>query len=427
LGEQLRSEETVKPFNIVKGCVAFAFERVKANRGAAGVDGVEIGAFEKDLENNLFKVWNRMSSGSYFPQPVRGVDIPKSDGKGTRRLGVPTVADRVAQTVAVEYLEPILERVFLDGSYGYRPGRGALDAVAVARRRCWEFDWVIDLDIKAFFDSVDHDLMRTALDRHVPHELRWIGLYVDRWMSAAMVEPGGATVVRERGVPQGGPISPVLANLFLHYAFDVWLEREFPGVAWERYADDALIHCRTRGQAEKVWAALGERMGEVGLALHPGKTRIVYCADSNRRGGGGSGEATSFDFLGFTFRARDAENKHGQYFRSFLPAASDAAMKRMGKTVRGWKLHTLTDLSQEDIAAWIGPVIQGWIAYYGRFYPSRLMRLLNRINYYLIRWVRAKYRHLRRWDDATRAWKRVTATYPNLFPHWKIVTSTYRV
>jgi RNA-directed DNA polymerase len=415
-----------KPFVIAKGRVAFAWEQVRSNRGAAGVDGVELAEFEADLEGNLYRIWNRMSSGSYFPPPVRGVDIPKDGGSGaTRRLGIPTVADRVAQTVAVGFLEPIVERIFHGDSYGYRPGRGPLDAVAVARRRCWDRDWVIDLDIRAFFDSVDHGLMGKALAAQLPHELRWIGLYADRWMKAAMVNPDGSETERVHGVPQGGPISPLLANLYLHYGFDTWLAQTFPGVEFERFADDALIHCATRFQAQRVLAALAERMGEIGLELHPDKTRIVYCADANRRRG--RDEDTRFDFLGFTFCARDAKNARGQTFRSFLPAASDKAMKRMGKVVRSWKIHTRTDLSSEDIAEFVGPVIRGWMSYYGAFYPTRLMRLLTRINYYLIRWVRAKYRHLRRWNDARRAWKRVTASRPDLFPHWKVVTSTHRV
>lgn len=284
---------------------------------------------------------------------------------------------------------------------------------------------MIDLDIKAFFDMVNHDLMNKALAAVLPHELRWIGLYADRWMKAAMIAPDGTETERNRGVQQGGPASPVLANLYLHYGFDTWLAREFPAVEFERFADDALIHCATRGQAEQVLAALEERMRQIGLELHPDKTRIVYCADANRRRG--QEEHTRFDFLGFTFRARDAKNKHGQIFRSFLPAASDKAMKWMGKTVRSWQLHRRTDLSQDELAEWISPVIRGWMSYYGAFYPARLMRLLTRINYYLIRWVRAKYRHLRRWTDARRAWKRVTAQRPDLFPHWEMVMSSYRI
>lgn len=425
----MRSEDAAggaKPFVIAKGRVAFAWEQVKANRGAAGVDGVELAEFEDRLEDHLYRVWNRMSSGSYFPDPVRGVDIPKGDRVGsTRRLGVPTVADRVAQTVAVGFLEPIVERIFHEDSYGYRPGRGPLDAVGTARRRCWRFDWVIDLDIRAFFDSVDHDLMRKALAAHLPHELRWIGLYVDRWMSAAVVEPDGTLAERSRGLAQGGPISPMLANLYLHYGFDQWMAKKFPDAPFERFADDAVVHCRSKGEAERVLVALAERMRQIGLELHADKTRIVYCADSNRRRG--KGEQTRFDFLGFTFCAREARSKNGRVFRSFLPAVSDAALKRIGREVRSWQIHRHTDVSTEEVAEFIGPKIRGWAAYYGAFYPTRLYRIWRRINWYLIRWVRVKYEHLRTWRAAKRAWAQVTDAHPDMFPHWRWTIDTQRV
>ncbi|MEX6430344.1 group II intron reverse transcriptase/maturase, partial [Ferrimicrobium acidiphilum] len=251
------------------------------NQGAAGVDGESIEEFEKDLKGNLYRIWNRMSSGSYFPPPVRAVEIPKRAG-GSRVLGVPTVSDRIAQTVVKIYLEPEVEPIFHPDSYGYRPGRSALDALGRTRERCWKFDWVIDLDIRAFFDSIDHDLMLKALAKHTKE--RWILLYVERWLKAPLEKEDGATVQRDRGTAQGSAISPLLANLFLHYAFDVWTARNFPDCPFERYADDGVIHCATEQEAKEILVALGKRLAELGLELNPDKTAIVYCKDANRKG-----------------------------------------------------------------------------------------------------------------------------------------------
>ena len=270
-----------KPFDISKWEVQDAWEKVKANKGAPGVDEVTLAEFEKDLKGNLYKIWNRMSSGSYFPPPVKAVEIPKPHGSGTRILGVPTVADRVAQTVVAARLEQAVEPVFHPDSYGYRPGRSALGAVAACRKRCWKKDWLIDLDVEKFFDSVRWDLIIKAVAAHT--DLPWVVLYVKRWLAAPLQLPDGSLLERDRGTPQGSSVSPVLANLFMHYAFDTWLAREYPGVQFERYADDAVVHCATERQAREVLAALQNRMEEVGLRLHPAKTRIIYCKDGTRR------------------------------------------------------------------------------------------------------------------------------------------------
>ena len=262
-----------KPFDISKRAVWEAWEKVKANKGAPGVDEVTVAEFESDLKNNLYKIWNRLSSGTYFPPPVRAVEIPKPHGEGTRILGVPAVGDRVAQTVVAGVIEARAEPVFHPDSYGYRPGRSALDAVAACRQRCWENDWVIDLDIRKFFDTVPWELAVKAIQAVT--DLPWVVLYVRRWLAAPLALPDGTLQQRDRGTPQGSAVSPVIANLFLHYAFDMWMAREFPGVPFERYVDDAVIHCATECQARQVLAALQERMTEVGLALHPDKTRIV--------------------------------------------------------------------------------------------------------------------------------------------------------
>ena len=351
-----------KPFQISKQEVWNAWLKVKGNKGAPGADGQSIGEFEKDLKGNLYKIWNRMSSGTYFPPPVRAVEIPKSSG-GTRILGVPTVGDRVAQTVAALVLEPRTEAVFHEDSYGYRRGKGALDAVGRCRERCWARDWVIDLDIRKFFDSVPWDLVIKAVQANVTHEQRWIVLYVRRWLAAPVVMPDGRTEARDRGTPQGSAVSPVIANLFMHYAFDKWLEREFPTVEFERYADDAVVHCATERQASEVLVALEQRMAEVGLQLHPDKTRIVYCKDRNRRRSNCAD--TSFTFLGYTFRARQAPARQGDgvMFSAFLPAVSKDALKRMSGEVRAWRIHTRSGTELEDIASWVNPVIRGWMNY----------------------------------------------------------------
>ncbi|WP_460751983.1 group II intron reverse transcriptase/maturase [Myceligenerans cantabricum] len=358
-----------KPFSISKEEVWKAYEQVKQNKGAPGIDGVTIEAFEEDLRGNLYKIWNRMSSGSYFPPPVAQVLIPKPDG-GQRALGVPTIGDRIAQTVVARRLEAQVEPVFHQDSYGYRPGLSALDAVGVCRRRCWKYDWVVDLDVEKFFDSVPWDLVVKAVQAHTDQP--WIVLYVKRWLAAPVQRPDGSLVERDRGTPQGSAVSPVLANLFLHYAFDTWMAREFPGVPFERYADDAVVHCVSQAQARLVRQAIEDRMVEVGLRLHPAKTRIVYCRDGRRRG---EHETTSFTFLGYTFRARAARDRQGNVFTSFLPAISKDALKRLSRTVRQWRLHRRTGLSFTDIAKTINPIVSGWMRYYGAFYPSALYTL----------------------------------------------------
>lgn len=402
-----------KPFGISKRAVWEAWEKVRASKGAPGVDGQSITQFESDLGNNLFKIWNRMSSGSYFPPPVRAVEIPKAHGAGTRILGVPTVADRIAQTVVARELGKKVEPIFHPDSYGYRLKRSALDAVATCRQRCWTTDWVIDLDIAKFFDSVPWDLMVKAVEANT--DLPWVVLYVKRWLHAPLALPNGSLQVRERGTPQGSAISPVIANLFLHYAFDAWLAREFPDVAFERYVDDAVVHCVSEAQARHVLAALVERMREVGLELHPDKTRIVYCKDSNRRG---SYEHTAFTFLGFTFRGRGVRTKTGKMFTGFNPAISNDALKKISAEVRSWRLHHRTNPSEADLARRINPIVRGWMQYYGAFYRSALYPLLVRINAYLMRWLRKKYKRLRGRKKAQEAWNQAVKLRPRFFAHW---------
>ncbi len=405
-----------KPFKIPKQLVWEAYQRVKANRGAAGVDGESLAAFEKDLQGNLYKIWNRMSSGSYIPPPVRRVEIEKDSG-GTRPLGIPTVADRVAQTVVKIVLEPQVEPVFHPDSYGYRPGRSALDAVGRARQRCWQADWVIDLDIKAFFDSLDHDLVERAVAHHT--ESPWVRLYIARWLRAPMQWPDGTLEPRTKGTPQGGVISPLLANLFLHYAFDHWMRRTYPDILFERYADDAIVHCRNKPQAEAVRAAIRDRFAQCGLELHPTKTRIVYCKDDDRRG---EYEQVVFDFLGYTFQPRRAKNRWGKYFVSFLPAISTKAATAIRATIREWRMaSTRNNQRLEDLAQLVNPSVRGWMNYYGRFYRSKCVQVLRHLNEALAAWARRKYQRLRRRERASMHWLgRIAQRDPKLMVRWEL-------
>jgi RNA-directed DNA polymerase len=402
-----------KSFAIPKSLVWEAWRQVKANRGAPGVDGQTLGEFEADLGNQLYKVWNRMSSGSYFPPAVRAVEIPKPHGGGFRVLGVPTVADRVAQTVVARVLEPLVEPRFRPDSYGYRPGRSAHDALEVCRRRCWKFDWAIDLDVQKFFDEVPWELVVKAV--RAVTDCPWVLLYVERWLAAPLQRPDGTLVERERGTPQGSAVSPVLANLFMHYAFDVWMAREFPSCPFERYADDLVVHCVSRQQAQEVLAAIAARMGELGLRVHPEKTRIVYCKDAKRRG---EHEHTSFTFLGYTFRARKARGKNGRYFTGFMPAVSAEALKAKSDRLRGMRIHRRTDLSLDELARWLNPIVAGWMRYYGRFYRSALHPLLQRVSTYLRRWAGKKYKRLRTRKRFKRWWTGLIQRQPGLFAHW---------
>jgi len=344
-----------KSFAIPKQLVWEAYRQVAANKGAPGVDAQTLEEFEADLENHLFKIWNRMSSGSYFPPPVKAVEIPKPHSPGVRVLGVPTVADRVAQTTVAMFLEPLVEPRFHPDSYGYRPKKSAHDALEACRARCWKFDWVIDLDVQKFFDTVPWDLVVRAVQAVT--DCPWVLLYVKRWLAAPLQRPDGTVVERDKGTSQGSAVSPVLVNLFMHYAFDTWMVREFPDCPFERYADDAVVHCKSRRQAELVLAGIAARMAEVGLRLHPDKTRIVYCKDSRRRG---EHEHTWFTFLGYAFRPREAINrKEGEHFTGFSPAISPEALKAKGDRLRELRIHRQTTLSLDDLAEWLNPIIAG--------------------------------------------------------------------
>jgi RNA-directed DNA polymerase len=408
-----------KPFNISKRVVFEAYHRVKANKGAAGVDGESIADFDKNLKNNLYKIWNRMSSGSYFPPAVLFVEIAKKGG-GLRKLGVPTVSDRIAQMVAKMYFEPSVDPVFHPDSYGYRPGKSAIEALGVARERCWRYRWVVDLDIKGFFDNIDHELLMRAVRKHT--DSKWLLLYIERWLKAPVQTVDGTLVERGKGSPQGSVISPLLANLFLHYAFDEWMRRNFETVPFERYADDILVHCKSEKQAKWIKAVIEKRLKQCRLELHPEKTKIVFCGNPPK---GGNYPNEKFDFLGYTFRLRRAKGQNGKFFVTFLPAVSNDAAKSIRDTIRSWRLHRMTDKSLKDLANMFNPIIRGWVNYYGQYYKSALHPILNQLNGSLQRWAMRKYKKLhRRKRKAFYFLGRIAKQTPYLFAHWRLVRQT---
>ena len=403
-----------KPFDIPKVLVWEAFHLVKANKGSAGVDGESINDFEQNLSGNLYKLWNRLSSGTYFPPSVKGVEIPKKRG-GTRMLGVPTVSDRIAQMVIKLSFEPCVEPYFLEDSYGYRPNKSALDAVRVARQRCWNYNWVLEYDIKGLFDNIDHKLLMKAVRKHTDN--KWILLYIERWLEVSIQMPNGEMIKRACGVPQGGVISPVLSNLFLHYVFDMWMTINHKNKKWCRYADDAIAHCKTKVEAESLLYELKQRFAACGLELHSEKTKIVYCKDGKRKG---SHQNTKFTFLGYEFRRRMVRGFNNKMFPSFNPAICKEAKKDICRTIRETGVRNRSDLSLQDVANWLNPMINGWINYYGKFNKSALKPVMRQINFTLIKWSTRKYKTFR--YSKAKACQFMIKTFekrPYLFAHWK--------
>jgi group II intron reverse transcriptase/maturase len=410
-----------KPFMIEKWRVYEAYKAVKSSKGAAGVDGQTIEQFEANLKGNLYKIWNRMSSGTYFPPPVRAVSIPKKSG-GERILGVPTVSDRIAQMVVKQLIEPDLDPIFLPDSYGYRPGKSALEAVGVTRKRCWKYDWVLEFDIKGLFDNIEHELLLKAVRKHV--KCKWALLYIGRWLRAPM-EQNRVRIERTRGTPQGGVISPILSNLFLHYTFDLWMRRTYPDLPWCRYADDGLVHCRTEREAEAVKAELQARLEECHLQMHPTKTKIVYCRDARRRA---SYPNVKFDFLGYEFRPRRVSNpQNGRTFCGFTPAVSPSALKAMRETIRDLDIRRQTQLALADIADRLNPLLRGWIEYYGRYTPSALSTMLRYVNQTLLRWVMRKFKRFKAHKvRASHFLQRLARDDMGCFVHWRLgMTGTF--
>ena len=391
-----------------------AYLEVRGKGKAAGVDHQTLEDFEGNLKDNLYRLWNRMASGSYFPPPVKRVEIPKGNG-GKRLLGIPTFSDRIAQTVVKRFLEPEIDPHFDPDSYGYRPGKSAHDAVEQARQRCWRSGWVLDLDIKAFFDSMDHDLMMRALQKHTQE--KWVLLYVRRWLEAPVQMPDGSLEARTVGTPQGGVVSPLLANLFLHYSFDRWMRQHHPNIQFERYADDAICHCVSRSRAENLKRQLEERFKSCRLELHPDKTRIVFCRDSRRRG---QYPEIQFNFLGFCFRPRRAIDSKGEVFTSFLPAVSPKALKKMREQIRSWRLGDHALLPMKDLVSFINPILKGWWQYYGRFYRTGMFKLFKYLDERLGYYLRRKYCDL--WRHKGRRLRRlnqIAQENPEWLIHWQ--------
>ncbi len=407
-----------KVFEIPKALVWQSYQQVRKNKGAAGCDGQTLKEFEQNRDRNLYKIWNRLSSGSYFPPPVLEKKIPKGDGR-ERLLGIPTVADRIAQGAVKIHLERILEPEFDEDSYGYRPNKSAHDALEACKRRCWKHSWVLELDIQAFFDCVRHDLILKALTHH--HVPRWVILYCQRWLEAPSVESREQSVPKKRtlGTPQGGVISPLLANLFLHYAFDQWMRRNHPEVPFERYADDAVCHCNTMREATRLKRDLEKRLTEVGLTLHPQKTQVVYVDTFERRN-----VKKSFTFLGYDFQLRTVKNtRTGKLFRVCMPGASKKAMKEITKTIRSWRIHRGTSENAQQLAQRYNATVRGWITYYGKhWYRNFSYRLWTVLQSRLIKWVEAKYRLSVR--AATRRLKLMKKENPRLFAHWDLLRAS---
>lgn len=405
----------VKSYDISKQVVMTAYQDVKSNAGAAGIDGITITEFERDLKGNLYKIWNRMSSGSYFPPPVKAVCIPKKQG-GERILGIPTVADRIAQAVVKIILEPNLEPIFYKDSYGYRPNRSAHQALERVRQRCWKYDWVLEFDIKGLFDNIDHALLMKALKKHT--EQAWILLYVERWLKAPMIQEGHLRD-RSQGTPQGGVIGPLLANLFLHYAFDMWMKRTFSRVEFCRYADDGLIHCTSQAQAQYIKEQLVKRLNECHLQINEEKTKIVYCKDKLRTE---QYALTSFDFLGYTFRTRlSYSSRQRNFFVNFSPAISKTSVKKINQEIRRWKINLRGSQTLEEFSRMYNSVLRGWLQYYGRYRRSAMGVIFNLFNRKLVKWVMKKYKRLRRSKTQASKWlTKVARQNKTLFIHWQL-------
>lgn len=410
--EELETKSKYVP--VSKQMVFEAYKKVKQNKGSAGVDKIDIIEFDKDLEKHLYKIWNRMSSGSYFPPAVKEVEIPKSDGK-VRKLGIPTIGDRIAQMVVKDYLEPELEKIFHENSYGYRPNRSAHQALRLVKENCRKYDWVIDLDIKGFFDNIDHELLMKAVEKHTDE--KWVKMYILRWLNAPVEKADKSLMVKQgKGTPQGGVISPLLANLFLHYALDKWLTINYPNCPFVRYADDVIIHCQTKEQAVFVLEKVRERLKQCKLELSETKTKIVYCKDYKRTD---KEENVKFDFLGFSFQPRATKSKFGRNpFLSFDCAISRKSRVRIIAEVRKLNIHRMSMININEFAKMLNPRIQGWINYYGKFRGKELHKLFRVLTHRIMKWVMNKYKI----TSVKKAYlwiKRKLESSPNLFAHWR--------
>ena len=394
-----------------------AYKKVRSNQGGAGIDHVSMEEFDANRSKYLYKLWNRMSSGSYFPPPVKEVEIPKKDGK-VRKLGIPTISDRVGQMVVKEYLEPRFEKIFSPQSYGYRPEKNAHQALEAVRQNCRETDWVIDLDIKGFFDNIDHEKLLKAIEKHVSE--KWCVLYIKRWLQTPVqIESGELIPKQGKGTSQGGVISPLLANIFLHYAMDKWLEKTHPTVKYVRYADDAVLHCKSKVQADYVLQNIGSRMLNCGLELHPEKTKIVYCKDYRRQI---TFKTVKFDFLGYSFQPRSTvPGGKGKLFLGYDCAISISSKKRIAEKMKEIDIPNLTHKSIVGVAQYLEPYIRGWINYYGKFRMSMLNPVFQLLRRHLVQWVRKRYKRYKTSINRAYDWlKRIRIQFPTLFYQWRL-------
>ena len=405
-----------KSIPISRQMIMEAYKKVKANKGSSGVDNISMEQFDANRSKHLYKLWNRMASGSYFPPPVKEVEIPKKDGS-QRKLGIPTISDRVGQMVVKMFIEPRLEKIFSSNSYGYRPNKSAHQALESVRKNCWKTDWVIDLDIKGFFDNINHSKLMLAVEKHVPE--KWVRLYIKRWLAMPVLTKSGKLIEKQgKGTPQGGVISPLLANLFLHYAFDKWLEKFDSKVNFTRYADDVIVHCQDQVHAKRTLTAIGLRLNSVGLELHPQKTKIVYCRDYRRKG---KHPKVKFDFLGYSFQPRTTKSKrNNKLFLGFDCAISISSRKRIADKLEALKIKKLSYKSIVGVAQYLNPLIRGWIRYYGKFRISELHRVFRLLNQRLIRWARQRYKRYKTSIKRAYKWlKTVQEQYRTLFYHWQ--------
>ena len=408
------SEEKTKSFAISKEMVYNSYLKVCSKDGGAGIDKETIEMFNESLGNNLYKVWNRMSSGSYFPPAVRTVLIPKKQG-GTRPLGIPTVSDRIAQGVVKDYLEPILEPLFHINSFGYRPGRSAHDALAQCQHNCIQYPWVVDLDIKGFFDNISHEWMMKMVLHHT--EDKWVLLYIERWLKAGIEQADGSIALRTKGTPQGGVISPLLANLYLHHAFDMWMSKFYPCNPFERYADDIIVHCSTEMEAQQLLASIAERLQGFGLELHPEKTKLVYCKNYLRKE---KHEHNSFTFLSYSFQPRGRPNTFGKHqkFMVFSAAICCKAKSFIKQRIRAVFNPRNTQVSLEQTAIKLNPKIRGWLNYYSRFNPRIAREVFLYLNELIRRWIEEKFR-LRSRKSVRNNYQNYVLLNRDLFLHWQ--------
>lgn len=399
---------------VKESMVTDAYKSVKRGGESAGIDGVSFIEFAKSLSGNLYKIWNRMASGSYFPPSVKEVEILKTDGS-KRKLGIPTIGDRIAQSVVKEHLEKTVDSKFEENSYGYRKGRSAATAIQQCKENCWQYAWAIDLDIKGFFDNIDRDLLMESVREHTDE--KWVLIYIERWLKASIVRKDGTEVARDKGTPQGGVISPLLANIFLDKVFDKWFLQTFKGVTFERYADDIIIHCQSQNQAEYILDTVMIRLQEFKLELHPDKTKIVYCKSENRKG---EYSVNSFKFLGIEFRPQVVKDKQGKFFQSFTSLVPTSSFRKIADYIKSLNLHSQTKLDIYQLTTLINDRLTGWFNYFRKWgIYQKCGYFFYNLNQRLIKWVMNRYKRLNNKTKAIGFLRVNQRLNPSLFVHWK--------